>query len=152
MPQAKIGTAMTALDLANLAYIDGIDLTDEHDVGYAWGMEEIELEELPAWARDWGDEPLETMDQAERFANLQCWLSKVGVGRALAERPIIALRTTEGELRVLKGFHRIAIATRMGARSIPAAVAVKRKFSWDDRTSAGTEDSSKETDEKWESS
>lgn len=104
---------------------------DEYDIGEFLEGEEFEYEwrlcRVPLKMISKID--LSTIDQGdseeERRDSIRAWFDSAGVSKALLNTPPVLL-LYRGRIRILDGWHRIAIAQEYGALTIPAAVGYGR--------------------------
>jgi hypothetical protein len=118
------GHILSANDLERL---DAAEFIEGDEWDYEWRFCEVPLTLLShAVLSDADIKNIEQQDPG-RMANLHQFVGTTSQSfqQALQQRPIVALlRPSTGSLKVLDGFHRITIASRMKLPTIPAVVAI----------------------------
>ena len=116
-PWYSRGRRLTHSDLSRL---DAAEFLEGVEFDYEWRLCRVPVALLNPSAR-WdaavagfiemaGKQPDDIAREHERIESLKVWLKQDGIDKCLEQRPIVALLTSAGSLKILDGFHRLEVA------------------------------------------
>lgn len=117
-PWFREGTPLAPADLDRLDVAEFVE-GDEWD--YDWRLCQLPLDLVPALS----DSQILAMDEREpgRMDSIRNWLRQTGP-EALLQRPVVALWTRSGRIKLLDGSHRVTASKELKFPFVWAAVAV----------------------------
>ena len=112
-PWAANAPVLTPDDLGRL---DSAEFIEDDEWDLEWRLCRVPVALLP-------DMPADELVMAEpdQMDGIRAWFQKVGVEKALMERPLVLL-WNDGNVDLLDGFHRLAAAREMGATHVVCSV------------------------------